>query len=316
MISFQTCIGSAYSSHPVRWVETPEAARAQYALEKAKGRVSDEGAIRKAVDSDLGKPQSASGDVLDLSPETLAALKASQTDSRIRVKDDTSGSESAENRLNTATKSTEALPGTGGELTPEQQREVAELKARDLEVRAHEMAHVIAAGAHVTSGPSYEYKTGPDGKGYAVSGSVGIDTSPVAGDPEATIAKMQTIAAAAMAPASPSGQDHKVAAQARQAESRARAELAQMRTEERVEATQPENGVAENGVAENEEVAVFSVVRTADAEVPSKSDVVEEGTMPSLVRTHAKAGSEFAPGSAYKAQSSVATSAPRFSAFA
>jgi hypothetical protein len=304
VIPFQTCIGSAYSSVPVRWIETPEAARTQYALDKIAGKQ-----VEKTVDPDVGKPRSMSGDVLDLSPETRKALKESQTDSRIRIKDYKSDTENAENKLESAAEKTLGA----SELTPEEKREVAELKARDMEVRAHEMAHVIAAGAHVTSGPSYEYKTGPDGKGYAVSGSVGIDTSPVAGDPEATIAKMQTIAAAAMAPASPSGQDHKVAAQARQAEARARVELSQVRIEEQAEEIQPES----------EEVAAFTLVRTADAvktedaatESPQKSDIAEDGIMSSLIRTHSKA-SEFAPSSAYKAQSSVAHTAPRFSAFA
>ena len=305
MIPFQTCIGSAYSSVPVRWIETPEAARAKYALDKTQGKQ-----VERVVDPDKGKPQSISGDVLDLSPETRAALKASQTDSRIRIKDGATGSENAENTLKAPAESSE-VSAISGELTPEQKQQVAELKARDLEIRAHEMAHVIAGGAHVTSGPSYEYKIGPDGKGYAVAGSVGIDTSPVAGDPEATIAKMQTVAAAAMAPASPSGQDHKVAAQARQAEAKARAELAQMRTEQREEESEPATGESAAG----ETAGIFSVVRTADevVETPQKSDVTEDGVMSSLVRTKA---SEFAPSSAYKAQSSVTQSAPRFSVFA
>ena len=301
MISFQTCIGSAYSSHPVRWIETPEAARAQYALERAQGKP-----IEKAIDPDKGKPRSDSGDILDLSPDTLKAIEQSQNASRNRS---ASGSEDGSLQAAEGNKVASESPAIPGELTPEQQQEVASLKARDLEIRAHEMAHVIAGGPYVTSGPAYEYKVGPDGKGYAVAGSVGIDTSPVAGDPEATISKMQTIAAAAMAPAKPSGQDHKVAAQARQAESKARAELAKMRTEEQAEEMRPESETA----------GAFSVVRTADTMVasPSASGTVEEGAMSSLVKTHTKPSSDFAPSSAYNAQSSAVSSiAPRFSAFA
>jgi hypothetical protein len=56
---------------------------------------------------------------------------------------------------------------------------------------------------------------------------VSIDTSPVAGNPEATIRKAQQIRAAANAPANPSGQDRAVAAQASQMEQAAHQELAE-----------------------------------------------------------------------------------------
>jgi len=110
-------------------------------------------------------------------------------------------------------------------LTKEEQDEVERLKARDAEVRKHEMAHAAAGGQHAGHA-TYGYETGPDGKRYAVDGEVPIDTSPVAGDPEATIAKMDQIARAAMAPASPSPQDQRVAASARGKAAKARAELA------------------------------------------------------------------------------------------
>lgn len=107
------------------------------------------------------------------------------------------------------------------------QRQIAELAARDREVRAHEQAHVAAGGSLITSGPTYTYQTGPDRHRYAVGGEVGIDTSPVRGDPEATIDKARRIRAAALAPAEPSAQDRSVAARASQMESSARVELAQ-----------------------------------------------------------------------------------------
>lgn len=108
----------------------------------------------------------------------------------------------------------------------EVQRVVMQLKSRDMEVRAHEQAHVAAGGQYVTSGASYSYQTGPDGKRYAVGGEVGIDTSPISGDPQATLAKAQQVQAAALAPAEPSSQDMRVAAQATQMASQARAEIA------------------------------------------------------------------------------------------
>ncbi|PKF63556.1 catalase [Psychromonas sp. psych-6C06] len=98
------------------------------------------------------------------------------------------------------------------------------LQQRDTEVIAHERAHAAVGGQH-TGTPSYSYKTGPDGVKYAVSGEVSIDTSPVPGDPQATLQKAQQIKAAALAPAEPSAQDRKVAAKAMQMASEARSEI-------------------------------------------------------------------------------------------
>ena len=113
----------------------------------------------------------------------------------------------------------------GKTLTEEEQKQVDELKARDAEVKAHEQAHIAAGGSYVRGGASYDYQTGPDGKKYAVGGEVSIDTSPVEGDPQATINKAQVILKAALAPAEPSGQDKSVASQARQMMASARKEL-------------------------------------------------------------------------------------------
>ena len=102
---------------------------------------------------------------------------------------------------------------------------VDELKARDREVRAHEQAHVAAAGSYARGGPAYTYQRGPDGQNYAVGGEVSIDTSAIEGDPEATIRKAQVVRAAALAPADPSAQDRAVAAAATQMEAQARQDL-------------------------------------------------------------------------------------------
>lgn len=111
------------------------------------------------------------------------------------------------------------------QLTEEEQKQIDELKARDREVKTHEQAHIAAGGSYVKGGATYDYQTGPDGKQYAVGGSVNIDTSPVDGDPEATIAKAQVVIKAALAPAEPSGQDQKVASATRQMMNEARKEL-------------------------------------------------------------------------------------------
>jgi len=124
------------------------------------------------------------------------------------------------------------------ELTEEERKVVEELRNRDREVRAHEHAHKAAAGPYATGGPTYTYQTGPDGKRYAIGGEVQIDTSEVPNDPEATIRKAQTIRRAALAPAEPSSQDQRVAAQARVIENRARQELTKERREEAQERTE------------------------------------------------------------------------------
>ena len=111
-----------------------------------------------------------------------------------------------------------------GQLSEEDQAKVSELKNTDREVRAHEAAHAAAAGS-LGSSPSFTFKTGPDGRRYAVAGEVNIDTSAVANDPEATIRKMQKVRRAALAPSEPSAQDRSVAAQAARIEAQARAEL-------------------------------------------------------------------------------------------
>jgi hypothetical protein len=110
-------------------------------------------------------------------------------------------------------------------LTPEQQRELAELQKRDREVRAHELAHVAAGAGLVTRGASFTYETGPDGQRYAVAGEVGIDTSP-GRTPEETLHKAEQVRAAALAPANPSAQDFSVAAAAARMAQEARLEIA------------------------------------------------------------------------------------------
>ena len=102
---------------------------------------------------------------------------------------------------------------------------IQQLKSRDIEVRAHEMAHLAAAGGIASSGAKFTYQQGPDGSSYAIGGEVSIDTSSVSGNPAATISKAQTIKSAALAPAQPSGQDFQVAAMATAMAAKAAAEL-------------------------------------------------------------------------------------------
>lgn len=110
------------------------------------------------------------------------------------------------------------------DYTPREEAQIDLLQARDAEVKAHERAHKSVGGQYAGA-ISYEFRQGPDGKRYAVGGEVAIDTSAVAGDPQATIEKMNVVRAAALAPAEPSAQDRRVAALAAQQIFESRAEL-------------------------------------------------------------------------------------------
>ncbi len=125
----------------------------------------------------------------------------------------------------------EKTHGSQQQLSAEEAKIVEDLKRRDTEVRAHELAHLNAAGRYATSGANFTLVTGPDGKRYAVSGDVQVDVSEVADDPAATMEKAEQIKRAALAPAAPSMQDRRVAADASAMASKAQMELIQMTQE-------------------------------------------------------------------------------------
>ena len=117
------------------------------------------------------------------------------------------------------------------ETSQQDQQLIQKLKARDRVVRAHEAAHVAAGAGLVQGGASFSYQRGPDGVQYAIGGEVSIDTSKVAGDPQASLQKAQQIQAAALAPAQPSDQDRAVAARAAQMAIEARAEIIKQKSD-------------------------------------------------------------------------------------
>jgi hypothetical protein len=131
--------------------------------------------------------------------------------------------------------------------TSEESVKVRELQARDREVRAHEAAHLNAAGSHAKGGATFTYQQGPDGRLYAVGGEVSIDTSPVSGNPEATLAKAETIRRAALAPATPSSQDRSVAARAGKMAIEARADIQTERVEAKAKEAENSEEVAKQG---------------------------------------------------------------------
>jgi len=106
-------------------------------------------------------------------------------------------------------------------------KQLQTLKARDREVKAHEMAHASVGGKY-TSAASYTYQKGSDGVLYAVAGEVAISTSAVSGDPRATLEKAQVVQRAALAPAEPSSQDRSIAASASALAQTARIEIVQL----------------------------------------------------------------------------------------
>jgi hypothetical protein len=78
-------------------------------------------------------------------------------------------------------------------------------------VHEHELQHYLAAQPYART-PEFFDVIGPDGRRFAVSGITAFDASPVAGDVEATIRKLDALVRAALAPRDPSEEDRRVAA--------------------------------------------------------------------------------------------------------
>jgi len=89
-------------------------------------------------------------------------------------------------------------------------RILEKFRNKDAEVKTHEQAH--ASIGHTTSPISYNYQQGPDGKMYAVGGSVRLDTS-IPDDPKAAAFKLDMIQKAASGVAHPSAADGAIASQ-------------------------------------------------------------------------------------------------------
>jgi len=170
--------------------------------------------------------------------------------------------ESAEGK-STVSGDKETAPN-GEALSREEQQVVARLRTRDVEVRAHEQAHLAAAGGYARGGASFQYQRGPDGQKYAVGGEVPIDVAKDS-DPEKTIQKMNIVSRAALAPANPSGQDRRIAAMAASNISEAQRELATIRQED--EAARRE------GMAQQMDSAVNGRAGAAASEVDDAGSV-------------------------------------------
>ncbi|MDC9514352.1 putative metalloprotease CJM1_0395 family protein [Pseudoalteromonas sp. CST5] len=150
-----------------------------------------------------------------------------------------------------------------------EQQQIEELKARDTEVRVHEQAHASVGGQYAGS-PSYEYQRGPDGTNYAVGGEVQIDVSEIPGDPQATIDKMQTVRAAALAPAEPSSADRAIAADATQKMAAAQAELSAPADDE-AQAQEPQGALSINETSTAESQSDTNSEQARDPEVDARA---------------------------------------------
>ncbi|MDY5115048.1 MAG: putative metalloprotease CJM1_0395 family protein [Campylobacter sp.] len=178
-----------------------------------------------------------------------------------------SGDKTSSTENNTQNNDKNAGQKNIGELSREEQRIVSELQAADTNVRAHEAAH-MAAGGGLTSPASYTYERGPDNKMYAVAGEVGISTSQ-GNTPQESLNKAQTIRRAALAPADPSPQDLKVAAQAASMEMNARAEILQEK-------------MAQNSQNPNNNNEASAGNSTANSNVNSAENSVENSRIPTI----------------------------------
>ena len=99
------------------------------------------------------------------------------------------------------------------QLNAAERADVARLQQRDQQVRQEEKAHAAVAGD--LAGPiNYSYQRGPDGRQYAVGGSVSVQASSKSGDPEEAKRLSVRMAAAANAATNPSMQDYATARQA------------------------------------------------------------------------------------------------------
>jgi|WetSurMetagenome_2_1015567.scaffolds.fasta_scaffold37302_4 hypothetical protein len=166
---------------------------------------------------------------LDLSPESREAARQATLD-------DLRAAMARKNPDRKENGGDNAAPDPETEVRESRERDaVQQLESQDREVRATQQAHAAAA-AGVGSVPTYSYRVGPDGRLYAVSGEVRIDTTPVPGDPEATLRKARQIEEAAFTPGDPSPEDRRAAAMAAALAARARQELARQQADKSQEA--------------------------------------------------------------------------------
>ncbi|MEH6401764.1 MAG: putative metalloprotease CJM1_0395 family protein [Sneathiella sp.] len=204
--------------------------------------------------------------IISLSVELVTTLQGS---------DDASSDVSAEPTVSEKPSKEPPPPAESGDVSVEdaEDAQIDALKARDTEVRAHEQAHAAAGGQYAGS-PTYDYETGPDNQQYAIGGEVQIDTAPISGDPAATIAKMNIVRSAALAPAEPSSQDRSVAAAAAKQIGEAQAELAAQRSESSSPTEEVEGTASENNAPESSATGPYQPSGTGPERPESTSNII------------------------------------------
>jgi hypothetical protein len=138
------------------------------------------------------------------------------------------------------------------DLSAEDKRKLQDLKRKDKEVRRQEQIRRAVAGPVARGGPRYRYVEGPDGKKYAISGEIVLDTyfGDVLSNPEAALKKARRVRRAALS-GNPSARDRQIASKATQVEAKARRILAQKKEnqEARKEATYTEDGTPQEHIS-------------------------------------------------------------------
>ena len=197
-----------------------------------------------------------------ISPRPVNTSNASSNTPSLSEDSDASAQDQQQKRLNQKR----------AEQATDQQNDriVQQLVARDREVRAHEAAHAAAGGSYVTSGPSFIFQKGPNGRSYAIGGEVSIDASKVSNNPEATLRKSEVVRRAALAPAQPSPQDFRVAAKVAQTAAQARIEIAVLKAEEAERVLQERNETVEQ--LSNDESSIDSATSDSQSTESNTTD--------------------------------------------
>ena len=220
-------------AYPTANVNT-ESARRDNALRETIPQSGDaeKGASQKGLGSDSDKarnpgqtPAPVTYDRPQVQTELQSAFESVFGEQKDNGSDESAGKQNAHDQQESSQRESSQQQASQSEQQTEEQQEIRNLEARDQEVRTHEQAHAAAGGQYAGS-PQYEYTTGPDNKRYVTDGEVSIDISEL-NSPEETLRKMQQVRAAALAPAEPSAQDLKVAAEATQKSLEARSEIAE-----------------------------------------------------------------------------------------
>ncbi len=220
-------------AYPTANVNT-ESARRDNALRETIPQSGDaeKGASQKGLGSDTDKarnpgqtPAPVTYDRPQIQTELQSAFESVFGEQKDNGSDESAGKQNAHDQQESNQQASGEQALQPEQQTEEEQQEISNLEARDQEVRTHEQAHAAAGGQYAGT-PQYEYTTGPDNKRYVTDGEVSIDISEL-NSPEETLRKMQQVRAAALAPAEPSAQDLKVAAEATQKSFEARSEIAE-----------------------------------------------------------------------------------------